>query len=198
MVMGSALAYLMPSTGEMIIILVVGLLIFGRDLPAVGKKVARTIVDLKRSMHQVRAQLENDADLRDARDTMHDLRRDLTEPARELTAPFHDATAPFREAAAGIVEAEPLLADPRNVFANLTDEALATPGPDATYTPPPSLRSAFEVAAEQAAPPSAPVPAGPRPAVAPPAPAAEAPANDALAAGEPARPASGEGSTGTA
>jgi Sec-independent protein translocase protein TatA len=155
MVLCSPLAYLMPSTGEMIIILVVGLLIFGRDLPAVGKKVARTIVDLKRGMHQFRAQLESDPDLREARDTMQDLRRDLTEPARELTAPLQDAAAPFREAAAAVSEAEPLLADPRNVFANLTDEALATPGPDATQVAPPPARSAFELAAGALPPPPA-------------------------------------------
>jgi len=157
------LAYLMPSYGEMIIILVVGLLIFGRELPAVGKKVARTIVDLKRGLHQFRSQLESDPDLRDAASTVHELRRDLTEPARALEAPI-------REAIAGAVEAEPLLADPASAFAGLTDEALATPGPDATITPPPPAKSAFELAAEQTPEPAA-LPATP----APPAPAASAP-----------------------
>ena len=46
----------MPGGGEWIIILVIGLLLFGRRLPEIGRSIGKTIVEFKRGM----ADIDND------------------------------------------------------------------------------------------------------------------------------------------
>jgi sec-independent protein translocase protein TatA len=48
-----------PGPFEIVIILVIALLLFGRRLPQVGRSVGQTIVQFKKGMREVKSELEN-------------------------------------------------------------------------------------------------------------------------------------------
>ena len=48
------------STGELLVLLVVAVLVFGGRLPSVARKVASTITDLKRGMRDEMRRMEDD------------------------------------------------------------------------------------------------------------------------------------------
>jgi len=126
-----ALAFGLPSYQEMMVLALVGLLIFGRRLPEVGRTVGRTIQQLRRGLQDFKDQLGQDEDLRQARSSIQDIRRTLEMPA--------------------------VAADPKRLFEHLTQESLSSPSPEATRVPPPSAQSIFEESAsETASPPAAP------------------------------------------
>src|SRR5262249_60128728 len=43
-----------PSAGEMMILLIVGVLLFGRDLPDVGRKLGRTLAPFRRRLQDLK------------------------------------------------------------------------------------------------------------------------------------------------
>jgi len=55
----SILAFGMPGTFEWIVILVVGLLVFGRRLPDVARSVGRSVVEFKKGMREVREEIDD-------------------------------------------------------------------------------------------------------------------------------------------
>ena len=96
------LAFLdMIGGGEMLVLLVIGLLLFGRDLPDVGRKVGRVVAQLKRGMQDFKDQIDSEATMRDLKstvqDTLHEVRRAaavpqmLTDPANAVRQLAHDA-----------------------------------------------------------------------------------------------------------
>ena len=106
MVCAPYLAFGLPSYPELLVILVIGLLIFGRRLPEVGRSVGKTLVQLRKGVQDFKNQLDTDEDLRDVKSTMHDLRK--------------------------VTEAPRVLANPQQWMDNLTDERQASPGPTTT------------------------------------------------------------------
>lgn len=92
----------LPGYQEMLVILVIGVLIFGRRLPEVGRTLGKTVAQLRRGLDDFKAQIAADQDLREAKSAVHDLRR--------------------------AVQAPRVLADPRRLLRDLTDETLASPG----------------------------------------------------------------------
>lgn len=106
-------------TWEITVVLVVGLLLFGRRLPEVGKQLGRTIVEFRRGLNDLKREIGADSSIREARTAIRDFKRDIDAPRRA-----------FRDMAD--------LADPKRTFERLTDEELASPGPDANFveTPP--------------------------------------------------------------
>jgi len=108
---------------ELLVILVVGLLIFGRRLPEVGRAVGRTVTQFRRGLDEFKQQMDRDEDMREVKSTMHDLKRAANAPRQ--------------------------LSDPKRLFEKLTDESMATPGPDTTVVEPAAAKSALEVEREK-------------------------------------------------
>jgi sec-independent protein translocase protein TatA len=98
-------AFGMPGYQEMIVIMIVGLLVFGRRLPEVGRTLGKTVVQLRKGIADFREQIRHDEDLRDVKATVHDFKR--------------------------AVDAPRAFGDPRRMLENLADEAPATPDPPA-------------------------------------------------------------------
>lgn len=101
------LAFGLPGYQEMLVILIVGLLIFGRRLPEVGKAVGRTIVEFRKGVQDLKDQIDLDHELDEVRSTVHDFKRSV-----EMPEEFEEIT------------------DPEKLFEGLTDEAAATPALD--------------------------------------------------------------------
>lgn len=55
------LAWGLPSGGEWIILLILGLLIFGRRLPEVGRSIGRSIVEFKRGVRGINEEIEEES-----------------------------------------------------------------------------------------------------------------------------------------
>lgn len=106
------LAYILPGYGEILILLVIGLLLFGRRLPEVGKQLGRTVTEFRRGLQGLRHQIDQDQDMRE-------IRSGLSEVKSALDAPRQ-------------------LANPMRILEGLTDESRATPGPDAQAAPEPA------------------------------------------------------------
>jgi sec-independent protein translocase protein TatA len=106
-----------PSGQEWIIILIVGIVLFGRRLPEVGKQVGRTIIQLRQGMQKLRDEIDLDADLREVKETVTDVQYDL----RESVDVEEDL---------GLDEDTRRIArDPKGLLEDLTDEALSAPAP---------------------------------------------------------------------
>ncbi|MCC6671261.1 MAG: twin-arginine translocase TatA/TatE family subunit [Planctomycetes bacterium] len=100
-----------PGYQEMIVILVIGLILFGRKLPEVGRQVGKAVTEFRRGLNSFKADLDRNEDLREVRGALSEVRQ--------------------------AVDAPRVLADPARLFDQLTDETLAAPGPDARPVPPP-------------------------------------------------------------
>lgn len=104
-----------PSGQEWIIILIVGIVLFGRRLPEVGKQVGRTIIQLRQGMQKLRDEIDLDQDLREVKDTVTDVRYDLQESAD-----------------VGLdADTRRIAMDPQHLLEDLTDEAMSAPAPEA-------------------------------------------------------------------
>ncbi len=104
----ATLALIFPSGQEWIIILILGIVLFGRRLPEVGKQVGKTIIQLRQGMQRLRDEIDLDEDFREVKDTVTDVGEDL-----------HDS-----------VDAPRVSMDPQHLLQDLTDEALASPAPE--------------------------------------------------------------------
>jgi sec-independent protein translocase protein TatA len=128
------------SGGELMLLLVVGLLLFGRDLPQVGKKFGKTVAQFRRGLQDFKDQIDRDADMRDLKQTVHELKRAVEVPAAVV--------------------------NPGRYLSNLTDEALSSPAPESptaaaavpptpTPSPSPSASVPLPVPPADAPPPAA-------------------------------------------
>ncbi len=99
---------------EAALVLFVGLLLFGKNLPEVGKQVGRTVADLRRKYQDFKRELNSEQTVRDARRAMDDFRREIDSPREAMRS----------------------LGNPVQVFDRLTREDQATPGPVAIVEKP--------------------------------------------------------------
>lgn len=106
------LPLIFPSGQEWIIILIVGIVLFGRRLPEVGKQVGKTIIQLRQGMQKLRDEIDLDGDLREVKNTMTDVQYDIEESVD--------------------VDTRRIAMDPQHLLEDLTDEALSAPAPEAT------------------------------------------------------------------
>lgn len=150
------LAFL-PSMGEWIVLLVIGLLLFGKDLPRVLKDAGRKVAELKRTFEKLKAQLHEDKDFRELSNAAADLKDAVTAPRRMLEDTVRGATSGFlndvetvrRDLTTSVAKAGEQGSDPAVAFTDLTYEDRATPGPDATFTPASSAPSPLIFEAEK-------------------------------------------------
>lgn len=70
----------MPSTGEWMVLLVVGLLIFGRRLPEVGRSLARTMSQFRRGLQDFKQEMDKDEDLKEVKSTVKEFKKAIDAP----------------------------------------------------------------------------------------------------------------------
>ncbi|MFN9843553.1 MAG: twin-arginine translocase TatA/TatE family subunit, partial [Planctomycetota bacterium] len=72
------LAFL-PSLGgqEMFLLVVIGLLLYGRDLPSAGRKLGKVVAQLKRTFHDFKDQMDRDESLREVRKSIEEAKREV-------------------------------------------------------------------------------------------------------------------------
>lgn len=92
-----------PSLGweEMFLLLVIGLLLYGRNLPEAGRNLGRLLAQLKRGFDEFKQQIDRDADLREMKDSLKDAARDLRKVAdvpRAIGNPVQSAMTVARDA----------------------------------------------------------------------------------------------------
>jgi Sec-independent protein translocase protein TatA len=111
---------------ELFALVALGVLLFGRDLPTVGRKLGQTFAQFRRGLHEFKQHLERDTDLKDLKQSMQEIKR--------------------------VAEMPRAIANPGRMLRDLTNEALATPAdtpsqkpvngtaakPDASEEPPPA------------------------------------------------------------
>jgi Sec-independent protein translocase protein TatA len=73
-----------PSLGwqEMFLLLVIGLLLYGRNLPDAGRSLGRVVAQLKRSFHDFKDQLDRDGELGDVKKALKDTAREVKNIAK--------------------------------------------------------------------------------------------------------------------
>jgi len=100
----------LPSLGwqEMFLLVLIGLLLYGRDLPNAGRKMGRAVAQLKRSFQDFKEQMDRDDSLREVRQSIEDAKRQVKSVASVPTA----------------------LADPGRALRDLTHEAMSSPLPE--------------------------------------------------------------------
>lgn len=113
------LAFL-PTLGfqEMFVLFLLGILLFGRNLPDVGRKVGRTVQQLRRGMAEFKAQMDRDDSVRELRETIRDT-RDEVRRAGAIPRAISDPAAAMRDHANELV---------RDAFANGDDGQAAAAG----------------------------------------------------------------------
>jgi Sec-independent protein translocase protein TatA len=106
----TVLAFL-PSLGwqEMFLLIVIGLLLYGRDLPSAGRKLGKVVSQLKRTFHDFKDQMDRDESLREVRKSIEEAKREVDNVAAVPRA----------------------VADPGRALRDLTHEAMSAPLPPA-------------------------------------------------------------------
>jgi sec-independent protein translocase protein TatA len=78
-----SMAFSMPGTGEWMVILIIGLLIFGRRLPEVARSLGKSVNEFKKGMRE----FQDSAD-----EVVQDVNKIKTEVTNEVAAEVKDAT----------------------------------------------------------------------------------------------------------
>jgi len=106
----------LPSLGfqEMVILVIIGLLLYGRNLPEAGRALGKVAAQFRRGFQEFKDQLDREGDL-------SEMRKSLKNTAQEL----RNVTAVPRAAM-----------DPGRALRDLTNEALSSPLPLETPPPP--------------------------------------------------------------
>tara|TARA_R110002072_G_scaffold302499_1_gene485923 strand:+ start:94591 stop:95058 length:468 start_codon:yes stop_codon:yes gene_type:complete len=96
-----------PSLGwqEMFLLLVIGLLLYGRNLPDAGRSLGRVMAQLKRSFHDFKDQLDRDGQI-------SDVKKAFKETAEEMK---------------NVAKVPRALSNPKDALRDLTHEAMSSP-----------------------------------------------------------------------
>lgn len=120
---------ILPTLGwqEMFLLVVVGLLLYGRNLPQAGRTMGRFVAQLKRGMQDFKENMDRDEALRDVRKSIQDTTREM----RDLTA------------------VPRAFGNPTNALRELAQDAMSSPTDDAR-----EAAAKDEIADEPAPPPT--------------------------------------------
>lgn len=88
-----SLAFIIPGGYEWIILLVIGLLIFGRRLPEVGRGLGRSIVEFKKGIKGIEDEIDEEVDRADREQT----ERLETKKSQSTLAADEDESNPYRD-----------------------------------------------------------------------------------------------------
>lgn len=118
----------LPSLGwqEMLLLLVIGLLLYGRNLPEAGRKLGIAVSKLKRGFDEFKRQIDADADVKDIKRT------------------FQDTAGDLRRAR----DAQQRLRDPVQAAKSMARDAMLAPPPDAERREPGTVADAQDDAGE--------------------------------------------------
>lgn len=96
-----------PSLGwqEMFLLLVIGLLLYGRNLPDAGRSLGRVVAQLKRSFQDFKEQLDRDGQIGDVKKAISDTAREVKNVAKVPRA----------------------ISNPSDALRDLTHEAMTSP-----------------------------------------------------------------------
>lgn len=94
---------------EMLVLVVIGLLLYGRDLPQAGRSLGRVIARVKRGFQEFKDQIDREADISDMKRTLQRTKEDLQRATLTPRA----------------------IANPGKALRDLTNEALSSPLPEA-------------------------------------------------------------------
>lgn len=86
---------------EMFLLLVIGLLLYGRNLPEAGRNVGRMLGRWKRAFDDFKRQIDRDSDLNEMRDSLKGAAQDLKRAAdvpRAIADPMRTARTMARDA----------------------------------------------------------------------------------------------------
>lgn len=100
------LAFIFPGGQEMILILIVGIMLFGRRLPEVGRAVAKTVTQLRQGLNKIKEEMDLDEEVAELRHSVREVRDTVT----------NSVEAPRRA-----------IKDPGRALMNLTNESLSAP-----------------------------------------------------------------------
>lgn len=96
-----------PTLGwqELFLLLVIGLLLYGRNLPDAGRSLGRVVSQLKRSFHDFKEQLDRDGEISDVKKAIQDTAREVKNVAKVPRA----------------------ISNPTDALRDLTHEAMSSP-----------------------------------------------------------------------
>lgn len=96
----------------MFLLIVVGLLLYGRNLPQAGRTMGRFVAQLKRGLQDFKDHMDRDETLREVRKSIQDTRREMQDLAAAPRA----------------------IGDPVGTLRELAEDAIRTPVPEAQHT----------------------------------------------------------------
>lgn len=126
---------------EMLILLVIGLLMYGRDLPQVGRKVGNVVAQLRRGMNDFKDQIDRESSVRDLKqtvqETLYDIRRVAAVP-RVLMDPANAVRQLAEQGMQSIAGESPLAEAPVDHSADAPMQPIteAEPAIEPTAAPP--------------------------------------------------------------
>ena len=104
--MAANLAFIFPGGQEMIVLLVVGVMLFGRRLPEVGRATAKVVVQLRQGLNKLKEEIDLDENVTELRDQVREVKDTVTSSVE----------APRRA-----------IRDPGGALMDLTNESLSVP-----------------------------------------------------------------------
>ena len=80
----------------MFLLFLIGLLLYGRNLPEAGRNLGRVVAQLKRSFHDFKDQLDKEGDIREVKKVIQETAREVKNVSRVPTA-LHNPVGALRE-----------------------------------------------------------------------------------------------------
>ncbi|MEZ6036900.1 MAG: twin-arginine translocase TatA/TatE family subunit [Planctomycetota bacterium] len=81
---------------ELFLLFLIGLLLYGRNLPEAGRNLGRVVAQLKRSFNDFKDQLDKEGDIREVKKVIQDTAREVKNVSRVPTA-MHNPAGALRE-----------------------------------------------------------------------------------------------------